>query len=53
MEFLLQKGSYLKKGESRPVSTIENGEGTATLFDKEGHFLKRALYHKGQVIDGL
>lgn len=50
---VLQKGSYLKKGESRPVSTIENGEGTATLFDKEGHFLKRALYHKGQVIDGL
>lgn len=49
---VLQKGTYLKKGEPRPVSTIENGEGTATLFDKEGHFLKRALYHKGHVING-
>lgn len=50
---VLQKGNYLKKGESRPVSTIEYGEGTATLFDKDGYFLKRVLYHKGQVVDGL
>ena len=50
---VLQKGSYLKKGETKPVSTVENGEGTATFFCKDGRFLKRALYHKGQVIDGL
>jgi antitoxin component YwqK of YwqJK toxin-antitoxin module len=50
---VLQKGSYLKKGETKPVSTVENGEGTATFFCKDGRFLRRALYHKGQVIDGL
>ena len=50
---ILRKGTYLKKGEPKPVSTVENGEGTATLFSKEGHFLKRAIYHKGQIIDGL
>jgi hypothetical protein len=50
---VLQKGSYFKKGETRAVSTVESGEGTATFFCKDGRFLKRALYHKGQVIDGL
>lgn len=50
---ILQKGSYLKKGETRPVSTVENGEGTATFFCKEGRFLRRVRYHKGQVTDGL
>jgi len=49
----LQKGTYMKRGESRPVSSIESGEGTATLFDKDGHFLKRVLYQKGLVVDEL
>ncbi len=48
---ILKRGSYMKKGEPRPVSTIENGGGTATLYDQEGFFLKRVLYQKGQVID--
>ena len=49
----LHKGAYMKKGESKPVSFIENGDGTATLFDKGGYFVKRVLYQKGQVIDEL
>ncbi|MDN3509620.1 MAG: hypothetical protein P0S93_06405 [Candidatus Neptunochlamydia sp.] len=49
----LQKGTYMKKGEFHPVSSIENGEGTATLFDKDGYFLKRVLYQKGLVVDEL
>lgn len=47
----LRKGSYMKSGEPRPVSSIENGDGTATLFDKDGYFVKRVLYQKGQVVD--
>ncbi|QVL57812.1 MAG: hypothetical protein KFB93_01675 [Simkaniaceae bacterium] len=49
----LNKGAYMKKGEPRPVSTIENGDGTATLFDKDGYFIKRILYQKGQVVDEI
>lgn len=44
---LLVKGIYMKKGEKTVISTIENGEGTATLYDPEGYFLKKVHYHKG------
>ncbi|MEM8727992.1 MAG: hypothetical protein AAGE99_04710 [Chlamydiota bacterium] len=49
----LKKGRYMKKGESHPISSIENGEGTATLFDKDGYFLKRVFYQKGLAVDEL
>ncbi|MBM3191674.1 MAG: hypothetical protein FJZ63_03330 [Chlamydiae bacterium] len=48
---LLIKGLYRKKGEKSVVSTIENGEGMATLYDNEGHFLKKVVYHKGAPIE--
>ncbi len=44
---LLMKGSYFKKGEKKPTSKIENGKGVATLFDNEGHSLKKIAYEKG------
>jgi antitoxin component YwqK of YwqJK toxin-antitoxin module len=44
---LLMKGSYYKKFENKPTSTIEHGAGVATLFDKEGKFLKKITYEKG------
>lgn len=47
----LVKGLYMKKGEKNPVSTIENGEGIATLYDPDGYFLKKILYHKGNPIE--
>jgi hypothetical protein len=49
----LRKGAYMKRGEKLPVSTVENGEGTVTLYDAEGLFIKRALYHKGLPVDEL
>lgn len=49
----LYKGSYMKKGESRPVSTVENGEGIATIHDGDGFFLRRAIYDKGRPINEL
>ncbi len=38
------KGSYFKKGEKIPVSKIEGGKGLATLFDGDGHFVKKVTY---------
>lgn len=43
----LIKGIYMRKGEKSVVSSIDNGEGTATLYDPEGYFLKKVYYHKG------
>lgn len=44
----LIKGEYFRKGEQKPVSAIQNGEGVATLFDSEGHFVNRATYRRGK-----
>ncbi len=49
----LRRGTYMKRGEKNPVSTVENGDGTVTLYDSEGFFIKRALYHKGLPVDEL
>jgi antitoxin component YwqK of YwqJK toxin-antitoxin module len=43
---LLVKGSYYKKDEKIPISTILNGNGTANLFDEDGNFLKSIKYIK-------
>jgi antitoxin component YwqK of YwqJK toxin-antitoxin module len=43
----LIKGSYFKKWEKKPVSRVENGKGTATLFDSSGRLLKKIAYDKG------
>jgi len=45
---LLCKGSYYKKGEDQPISTIEGGCGTATLHNPDGFFLKKISYEKGK-----
>jgi len=44
----LIKGSYMKRGESLPVSKVEEGNGVATLFDKDGTFLRRVKYESGR-----
>ncbi len=43
----LIKGSYLKKGDKKPVSKVENGKGAATIYDGYGHFQKKIIYEKG------
>ena len=43
----LVKGLYFKKGETQPTSKVENGKGTATLFNEEGQFSQQILYEKG------
>ncbi len=44
---VLQKGKYFAKGEDTPISSVVNGYGVATLFDKEGVYLKKVVYDKG------
>lgn len=46
----LQKGDYFKKGERKPISQIVNGEGTATLFDSSGNFIRKIEYIHGKPI---
>lgn len=49
----LYQGTYMKKGDTVPVSSIDHGEGTATLYDADGVFLKRVPYKKGSPVDEL
>lgn len=42
---LLVRGEYYKKGEKIPVSQIALGNGLATLFDGDGHFIRKVNYH--------
>jgi antitoxin component YwqK of YwqJK toxin-antitoxin module len=49
----LYRGTYMKKGSSHPISSVENGEGTATLYDPDGFFLKKIPYSKGHPVDDI
>lgn len=44
----LIKGSYFKKGEKRPVSEVVKGEGIVTLYNADGHFMKKVTYERGK-----
>jgi antitoxin component YwqK of YwqJK toxin-antitoxin module len=43
----LVKGDYYRRGETNPVSRIDQGKGIATLFDGDGHLLRRINYRSG------
>ncbi len=43
----LKRGDYHKKGEVIATSRIRDGKGFATLFDPEGHFLRKIQYQDG------
>lgn len=45
---LLITASYFKPKEDTPVSQIEHGKGTATLYTSNGIFLKKISYEKGK-----
>ncbi|MDN3507272.1 MAG: hypothetical protein P0S96_08610 [Simkaniaceae bacterium] len=46
----LTKGSYYKKGDPTPISTIEDGSGVATLYNPEGHFTHKIEYERGKPV---
>lgn len=45
---VLKKGRYHKRGERDPVSQVNEGEGTATLFDEAGTITEKVKYHEGK-----
>ena len=47
---LLEKGEYFKKGERSPISYVNNGNGIATLFDKDGLLRQKVTYENGKPI---
>jgi len=47
-EDILLKGRYYKPNCNKPVSTIENGMGIATLYDNKGIYLRKVKYIKGK-----
>lgn len=47
----LEKGKYFRKKAREPISTVTNGNGTATLYDEEGVLLHKVQYLKGKPID--
>jgi antitoxin component YwqK of YwqJK toxin-antitoxin module len=50
-EDLLQCGQYFKMNKSESISTIVNGNGTATLYDEMGSFLRKVSYMKGKPLE--
>ena len=43
----LVRGEYFRQGEKIPLTEVIKGKGTATLFDSEGHFIRRVAYVNG------
>ena len=48
---VLIKGSYYKVDDKNPISTIINGNGTATIYDSKGRFIKKITYKDGLPLD--
>lgn len=44
----LIRGEYYRRGESYPISEIDDGDGLATLYDEEGIFLHKVIYQGGR-----
>lgn len=48
---LLIKGKYFPLGQSYPISAILKGSGIATLYDKEGIFMRKIEYLGGKPVE--
>lgn len=46
----LISGKYFKKGDSAPVSVVDQGSGVVTLYDADGMLMKQITYEKGQPV---
>lgn len=47
----LMRGEYYKKGERTPFTQINQGKGTASIFDAEGNFVQKINYTNGKPDD--
>lgn len=46
----LVKGEYYSLKEKDPVSQVNEGFGTATLYDGEGNFIQKVTYQRGKPV---
>jgi len=46
----LVRGEYYNKGEKFSVSTVDEGKGTATLFNSDGTFIRKVEYKNGKPV---
>lgn len=44
----LIRGDYFKKGDKTPISQVIQSKGTATIFDQDGHFIRKIPYLHGK-----
>lgn len=44
----LRKGEYFLRGEKNPISTVNAGQGTATIYDSNGNLLRKVTYAHGK-----
>jgi antitoxin component YwqK of YwqJK toxin-antitoxin module len=47
----LIQGQYYRKNQLHPISTISNGNGTATIYDEEGVFMRKITYLNRKIVD--
>lgn len=46
----LVSGKYLKKGQTIPVSKVQDGNGIATIYDSQGNFVHKVNYYGGRPV---
>jgi antitoxin component YwqK of YwqJK toxin-antitoxin module len=44
----IKKGDYFRKGDRKAISQIANSEGTATIYDSDGNFVRKIEYLHGK-----
>lgn len=44
----LVRGDYFKQGEKIPTSQVLQGKGLATIYDADGHFVRKTSYENGK-----
>ncbi len=47
---LLLRGKYYPRDQKEPASFVSNGNGTATLYDSEGIFIRKISYKEGKPV---
>ena len=47
----LKEGLYFSKNSKEKVSSITEGKGLATLYDKDGFYLHKIYYDKGEIVN--
>lgn len=47
----LVKGEYFTRGDKFPVSTVNFGKGYATIYDADGVFIRKIVYHHGKPVE--